>query len=53
MSNEQMINEVDYVMSVKIIKKMLESGQISPDEFRKIDMLNRESFKPKLACLMS
>ena len=53
MSNEQLRNEIDYFLSVNIIKKMLESGLISPEEFRKIDMLNRESFKPNLACLMS
>ena len=53
MSNEQMHNEIDYVLSVNIIKKMLTKGLISPEEYRKIDMLNRESFKPNLACLMS
>ena len=53
MSHEQLQNELNYSMSVKLIQKMLTKGLITPDEYRKIDMLNRESFKPYLACLMS
>ena len=53
MSHEQLQNELNYSMSVKLIQKMLAKGLITPDEYRKIDMLNRESFRPNLACLMS
>ena len=53
MSHEQLQNELNYTMSVNIIQKMLDKGLVSTDEYRKIDMLNRESFKPNLASLMS
>lgn len=53
MSQMQMQNELNYSMSVKVIKKMLEKNLISADEYRKIDQLNRASFSPKLAPLMA
>lgn len=53
MSDEQLNNELYYSMSVKLIGKMLDKGLITPDEYRKIDLMNRDSFKPNLACLMS
>ena len=53
MSHEQLQNELNYTISVKLIQKMLDKGLISTEEYRKIDMLNRKSFKPNLACLMS
>ena len=52
MSQEQFQNELNYSLSVKIIQKMLDKGLITVDEFKKIDRLNMESFRPKLAQLM-
>lgn len=52
MSGQQLKNEIDYCSSFKIITKMLNKGLISPDEFHKIDRLNRKSFSPQLAALM-
>jgi hypothetical protein len=53
MSQEQFQNELNYSLSVKLIQKMLVKGLITEDELKKIDRLNRESFKPNLALIMS
>jgi len=53
MSQEQMQNELNYCLALRIIKKMLIKGLITDDEFKKIDRLNRNSFKPELAQIMS
>lgn len=53
MSQEQFQNELNYNLSVKLLKKMLEKGLISVEEYTKIDLLNRKSFKPKLAEIMA
>ena len=52
MSHEQLINELNYAISLNFIQKMLDLGLITPDEYRNIDRRNRESFQPNLACLM-
>jgi hypothetical protein len=52
MSNEQLQNELFYHQSIKILQRMLERGLISKDEYRRIDLMNRESFKPALAAVM-
>jgi hypothetical protein len=52
MSQEQFQNELNYSLSVKFIQKMLDKGLITEDEFKKIDRLNRASFKPNLAQIM-
>jgi len=53
MSNEQLQNEYNYTMSVTIIKKMMDNGLISNEEYNKIDLLNRGTFAPKLGAIMS
>ena len=53
MSKEQFQNELNYGLSVKILQTMLDKGLITLSEFRKIDKLNRVSFSPKLAPIMS
>ena len=52
MSEQQLQNEIHYNQSVKIITHLLEKGLISPEEYHKIDCLNRKSFSPQLAELM-
>lgn len=52
MSQEQLQNEINYTRSVNFLKKMLEKGLINIEEFRKIDLLNRQSFSPNLAAIM-
>lgn len=49
MSQEQFQNELDYHWSVKLLRKMLEEGLITQEEYTKIDKLNRLSFTPSLA----
>jgi hypothetical protein len=53
LSKEEFHGELNYWRSHKIIQKMLDRGLITPDEFRKIDALNRKSFSPGLAQLMA
>jgi hypothetical protein len=53
MPPEELQGELDYWRSKKILQKMLDKGLITPDEFHKIDELNRRSFSPKLAQLMA
>ena len=53
LSSEQLQREIDYYRAEKILKKMLERNLISNTEFNKIMGLNRVSFAPALASLMS
>lgn len=53
MPPEELQGELDYWRSRKILQKMLDVGLVTPDEFHKIDELNRRSFSPKLARLMA
>jgi hypothetical protein len=51
-TQDALLRELDYWCSRKILADMLREGLISPDEYRKIDALNRQSFCPALAQLM-
>ncbi len=53
MSQEEFQNELSYIVSVKILNKLLDNGFLTKEEYRKIDLLNRKSFKPKLAEIMA
>lgn len=50
---EALQREYDYYQSVKILQKMLDTGIITKEEFHKIDHLNRQSFSPLYASIMS
>ncbi len=50
---EQLQREVDYVRAQRIIDFMLQNGLISLSEFNKITSLNRKSFSPALAQIMT
>ena len=52
-SHEQLQREFDYHRAEKILRKMLEKQLVSQEEFNKIMRLNRKSFSPILAQLMS
>jgi len=52
MSQEQFQNELNYNMSVKLLQQILAKGLITKEEYTKIDLLNRKSFKPRLAEIM-
>ena len=49
MSKSQEANEVIYKVALKLLNIMLRNGLISPDEYEKIDELNRQTFSPELA----
>lgn len=52
-SQEQLQHEYDYFLARQILKSMLKNRLITEDEFNKITALNRSSFSPILAQLMS
>lgn len=52
-SQEQLQHEYDYFLAQQILESMLKNRLITEDEFNKITALNRSSFSPILAQLMS
>ncbi|MEG0919358.1 MAG: hypothetical protein RSE61_05440 [Anaerovoracaceae bacterium] len=52
MTEEQMQQDFNYKMAQKCTSALLEKGLISEKEFKKITVLNRESFSPYLVELM-
>ena len=50
---EELQREFDYALAQQVIKAMLENGLITEEEFVKITRLNRRSFRPALAGIMS
>ena len=52
-STEQLQREFDYIQAEKLLKKMLEGGLITEGELQKINALNRQTFSPSLAKIMS
>lgn len=52
-SQERLQREFDYIQAEKLLRKMLEKGLITEVEFNKIDALNRQTFYPFLAEIMS
>lgn len=52
-STEQLQREFDYLMAEKLLKKMQEKGLITEGELQKINALNRQTFSPSLAKIMS
>lgn len=53
LSHDQLLCEVNYIKAQQILESMLEKGHISLSEFNEITILNRQSFSPALAPLMS
>ena len=49
MSKTQEANEVMYKITVKLLNIMLRNRIISREEYKKIDELNRQTFKPELS----
>ena len=52
-STEQLQREFNYLMAEKLLKKMQEKGLITEGELQKINALNRQTFSPSLAKIMS
>lgn len=51
-TEKQLCGDYKYYMAQKIIKKMLNKGLISVDEFNKISERNRQTFSPYLSEIM-
>lgn len=51
-SEQELEQEYEYLMAQNILKKMLENGLITVDEFNKIMKLNQQSFSPNLVDIM-
>ena len=51
-TEEQLCGDYKYWMAQNIIKKMLNEGLISVDEFNKISERNRQTFSPYLSEIM-
>ena len=49
MSKMQEANEVKYKVALKLLNIMLRNNLITPEEYEKIDYLNRQTFSPELA----
>lgn len=48
MTKEQSVKEVEYKMSLKLLKILLSRGIITEEEYEKIDELNCQTFSPEL-----
>lgn len=51
-SQEQLQREADYIRAQKLLESLLNKGLVSLSEYKKITILNRESFSPMLAKIM-
>lgn len=49
MEKNKETREMQYKLSVKLLEIMVNSGFLLPEEYEKIDALNRETFSPELA----
>ncbi len=52
-TQEQLQREDDYWRAYTLLQRLLKAGLISEEEFDKIDKLNRNTFSPMYAQLMS
>lgn len=51
MSQEQAVNEVKYKMALGFLKKLLDQGKISCEEYENADRYVAEKYKPLLASI--
>ena len=49
MEQKKETKEMHYKMAVKLLELMLKNGFLLPEEYEKIDALNRETFSPELS----
>lgn len=49
MGEKKETREMRYKLAVKLLDLMLRNGFLQPDEYEKIDALNRETFSPELS----
>lgn len=48
MEQKKETKEMHYKIAVKLLDLMLKNGFLLPEEYEKIDALNRETFSPEL-----
>jgi hypothetical protein len=48
MERKKESREMQYKLAVKLLNLMADSGFLLPEEYEKIDALNRETFSPEL-----
>lgn len=53
MSKEQLKNEKLYQATMSVIRRMLENGLISEEEYRQIDTMFLEKYRPVFGTLFS
>jgi len=51
-SHQQLQQEYDYFLAMRMLESLLKNGLIALDEFNKTATLNRKSFSPALAEIM-
>lgn len=51
-TDEQLGNELGYLIGRQLIEKMLEKGLITQGEFNQIEQKNRDTFRPYLVDLL-
>lgn len=51
-TKEELQQEFNYILSQQMLKKMLDKGMISADEFNKITEKNLQIFSPHLSRIM-
>ena len=51
-TKEELQQEFNYILSQQMLKKMIDKGMISADEFNKITEKNRQIFSPHLSRIM-
>ena len=49
MGRKKETRELQYKTAVKLLDLMLKNGFLQPEEYEKIDALNRETFSPELS----
>lgn len=49
MKEKKEIREANYKLAVKLLDLMLKNGFLLPEEYEKIDALNRLTFEPELS----
>lgn len=48
MEQKKETKELHYKLAVKLLDLMLKNGFLLPEEYKRIDALNRETFSPEL-----
>lgn len=53
MDKQRIKDEQNYQLSILLVKKLVDAGELSSSDFNKIDRLLLEKYNPYLGCLTS